>query len=122
MSQLRIRPGILYAALGMAAIPAWAQQAPDLAAAQQRYERQVAACNSGALAAPAREACIRDAGTALDRARGGPPSDVSVPSADGRATIVAPAGSTPSSGGSDTVPSRDGRATIVLPADRTAPR
>jgi hypothetical protein len=43
-------------------------------------------------------------------------------SADGRATIVAPAGSTPPSGGSDAITSRDGRATIVLPADRAAPQ
>jgi hypothetical protein len=122
MNRLRIGLGISCAALLVAAMPARAQPTPDAAAAQQRYEREVGACNSGALPAPAREACIRDAGHALDRARGGPPNDVTVPSADGRATIVAPEGATPPSGGSDTVPSRDGRATIVLPADRAAPR
>ena len=122
MNRLRNGLGISCTAFLMAAMPAQAQPAPDLSTAQQRYEREVAACNSGALAAPAREACIRDAGMALDRARGGPPGNVTVPSADGRATIVASEGATPPSGGSDTVPSRDGRATIVLPADRTAPR
>jgi hypothetical protein len=101
---------------------AGAQQAPDARQAQRRYEREVAACNSGALAAPAREACIRAAGLALDRALGGPPANIAAPSADGRATIVSPAGAAPPSSGSDTTTSRDGRATIVLPADGTAPR
>jgi hypothetical protein len=102
------------------ALSAFAQPARD--ALQQRYEREIAACNNGSLAAPAREACIRAAGHALDRARGGPPAEVPQSSADGRATIVAPAGSTPPSGGSDAITSRDGRATIVLPADRAAPQ
>jgi len=103
-----------------AASTAPAQPAPDTL--QLRYEREIAACNSGKLAAPAREACIRAAGNALDRARGGPPAEVPQSSADGRATIVAPAGGTPPSSGSDAITSRDGRATIVLPADRTAPQ
>ncbi|MGK6306662.1 hypothetical protein [Variovorax sp. DT-64] len=102
-----------------AASSATAQPAPD--ALQQRYEREIAACNRGNLPAPAREACIRAAGNALDRARGGPPLEVPQPSADGRATIVAPPGAAPSSG-SDATTSSDGRATIVLPADRTAPQ
>jgi hypothetical protein len=109
----------LYAGLA-AASSATAQQAqvPD---AQHRYEREIAACNRGNLPAPAREACIRAAGNALDRARGGPPVEVPQPSADGRATIVAPPGAAPSSG-SEATTSSDGRATIVLPADRTAPQ
>jgi hypothetical protein len=104
-----------------AASSAMAQQAQAPDALQQRYEREIAACNRGNLPAPAREACIRAAGNALDRARGGPPLEVPQPSADGRATIVAPPGAAPSSG-SDATTSRDGRATIVLPADRTAPQ
>ncbi|GAA4335447.1 hypothetical protein GCM10023165_11940 [Variovorax defluvii] len=99
---------------------AGAQPAPD--PLQQRYEREIAACNSGDRPAPAREACIRAAGTALDRARGGPPAEVPRPSADGRATIVTPPGGTPPSSGSDAVTSGDGRATIVLPADRSPPQ
>lgn len=101
---------------------ALAQTPADPSAAAQRYEQQLAACNSGSLAAPAREACIRNAGTALDRARGGPPADAELTTPDGRATVVAPAGSVPPASASDTRTSRDGRATIVLPADRTAPR
>ena len=49
---------------GLAAVGALAQPAAD--ALQQRYEREIATCNSGKLAAPAREACIRAAGNALD--------------------------------------------------------
>jgi len=108
---------LLGAGLAVAAA-GFAQPSGD--ALQQRYEREIAACNSGKLAAPAREACVRAAGNALDRARGGPPAEVPQPSADGRATIVAPPGAAPSSG-SDAITSRDGRATIVLPPDRSAP-
>jgi hypothetical protein len=108
------------AAAGLAVSAAWGQPGPD--ALQQRYEREIAACNSGRLAAPARDACIRAAGNALDRARGGPPTEVPQPSSDGRATIVAPPGATPPSSGSDAVTSGDGRATIVLPADRSPPQ
>lgn len=118
MNPKRILAAMLCAAL---LAPASAQPTPE-AQARQRYEREIAACNSGTLAAPAREACVRAAGNALDRALGGPPADVAAPSADGRATIVSPAGAPPSPSGSDAVRSRDGRATIVLPADRTVPR
>ncbi|PNG52813.1 hypothetical protein WDL1CHR_00268 [Variovorax sp. WDL1] len=113
-------PRSFFLCAGLAApFAAPAQPAPD--ALQQRYEREIAACNNGTLAAPAREACIRAAGTALDRARGGPPAEVPQPSADGRATIVAPPGAAPSSG-SDAVTSGDGRATIVRPAGQGAPQ
>jgi len=104
------------------AATAGAQPSPDLATAQQRYDREIAACNNGSLPAPAREGCVRDAGRMLDRARGGPPTDVTAPSADGRATIVSPAGAALPSGGSAETTSRDGRATIVLPADAPAPK
>jgi hypothetical protein len=99
--------------LGLAA---WAQ-APA-ATPQQRYERQIAYCNSGQLPDPGRNACVRDAGLALDRERGGPPTNQTSTSQDGRATIVSPAGLPPPNSGSDDVTSRDGRATIVLPADQ----
>ncbi len=119
----RSRSVLCFAALAASAWAATAQPAADpLAPARQRYEREVAACNSGALAAPAREACIRAAGLALDRARGGPPTDVAQPAPGGRATIVSPEGSTPPSSGSEAVTSGDGRATIVLPADRPPQR
>lgn len=85
--------------------------------AQQRYAQQVARCNDGTLPAPAREACIRAAGNILDSASGGPPTEAAVPSRDGRAIVVAPEGSVPSSGGAGTVPSRDGRALIVPSAE-----
>ncbi|VTU18858.1 hypothetical protein SRS16CHR_02317 [Variovorax sp. SRS16] len=116
MHRFRLQATGLAAALLMAAA-AHAQPAPGLAQAQQRYEREIAACNNGSLPAPAREGCIRNAGQALDRARGGPATDVVAPTPDGRAVIVSPAGATPPSSGSDATTSRDGRATIVLPAD-----
>jgi hypothetical protein len=88
---------IQYAFVGTAlllAINGFAQQGPvDRAAAQQRYDAEVAACNRGNLPA------------------------------DGRATVVAPVGSVTPPAASDTVTTQDGRATIVLPADRAgAPR
>ena len=92
-------------------------QAAD--AAQQRYDNEIARCNTGNLAAPAREACVRAAGLALDRARGGPPVDVPVTTPDGRSTVVTPAGGPRPADASDTRTSNDGRATIVLPAGRT---
>ncbi|RYZ10500.1 MAG: hypothetical protein EOO24_08970 [Comamonadaceae bacterium] len=121
MIQTRIHAAVIGTAL-FVSVMAVAQTADPGTAAQRRYESTVAGCNSGGLAAPAREACVRAAGNALDSARGGPPADVTVPSADGRATVVAPAGSAAPTAGSDTTTSRDGRATVVLPSDRTAPR
>ena len=116
---------IQYAFVGTAlllAINGFAQQGPvDRAAAQQRYDAELAACNRGNLPAPSREACVRAAGTALDRALGGPPTEAAMPSADGRATVVAPVGSVTPPAASDTVTTQDGRATIVVPADRAGP-
>ena len=97
------------------------------ASAQQAFEREVAACNNANLPAPARDACVRAAGTALDRARGGPPVGVPLTTPDGRATVIAPEGSAPplgeqapeskapppGSAGVSTTP--DGRATVVKP-------
>lgn len=105
------------------AIDGFAQQAPtDRASAQQRYDAEVSACNRGNLPAPSREACVRAAGNALDRVLGGPPTEAATPSADGRATVVAPVGSATPPAASDTVTTQDGRATIVLPADRAGTR
>ena len=115
---------IQYALVGTAFVfgnSGFAQQPPapaDRTQAQLRYEAEIAACNRGNLPAPAREACVRSAGSALDSRLGGPPTETAVPSSDGRATVVAPNGSVTPSAGSDTTTSSDGRATIVLPADR----
>lgn len=106
----------------LAGAPLALAQAGDPTPAAQRYEQRIAACNSGRLTAPARDACIRNAGMALDRERGGPPADTELTTPDGRATVVAPAGAVPPVSASDTRTSGDGRATIVLPADRTTPR
>ena len=59
---------------------------------QQRYERQLAYCNSGQLPDPQRNACVRDAGNLLDRSVGGTPRNAQTTSEDGRATIIGPAG------------------------------
>ncbi|MDB5895318.1 MAG: hypothetical protein JWQ88_2849 [Rhodoferax sp.] len=119
---------VLAAATLATAFPAKAQPADTAAvAAQQAYEKQVAACNAGNLPAPAREACVRNAGNALDRARGGPPVGVPIATPDGRATVIAPEGSVapladpvppslaPPPGSAGTVTTPDGRATIVQP-------
>ncbi|MBS0430295.1 MAG: hypothetical protein JSR41_23665 [Proteobacteria bacterium] len=86
------------------------------AAAQQRYERQIAQCNSGQRPAPEREACVRNAGRLLDRANGGtPPQPVPQESADGRAIVMTPPGAPPPRSASDYVTSPDGRAVIAVP-------
>ncbi len=100
------------------AFGAHAQTATDLQHAQERHQRQLAVCNSGKLPAPEREACVRDAGAALDRARGrtaGQGHDARTP--DRRATVVTPAGQ-PVPGATETVRSR--RSTTVVPADAPA--
>jgi hypothetical protein len=98
-----------------------AQGHADLAAAQARFDRQVAHCNSGQLPAPEREACIRHAGAALDKARGGPPATVTRRTADGRSTAIVPEGAPVPSAGGATARSADGRSTVVVPADGSAP-
>lgn len=115
MKAARIHTGIALCAMVFAA----AAGAQNVDAAQQRYDNEIARCNSGNLPAPAREACVRGAGLALDRARGGPPVEVPRQTPDGRSTVIAPAGSPPPATDSDTRTSGDGRATIVLPAGRT---
>ena len=96
-----------------------APSAADLAKAEQRHAQQVAKCNDGSLAAPARDACVRSAGADLDRARGGPPNNVTKRSTDRRSTVVTPQG-TPPSAGSETIRSDDRRSTVVQPTDQPA--
>lgn len=105
-----------------ACVVALAQTPNDLVQAQATYNRTVTACNTANLPAPQREACVRDAGTALDRARGGPPTPVQATSTDGRATLMTPQVTiSPSSviqtPTTDVRTSTDGRATIVVPTD-----
>lgn len=116
MTKQRIRTLFAFGLLAAGACAVGAQPT----AAQQRYDRQIARCNDGTLPAPAREACVRGAGNRLDNVNGGPPSEAAVPSPDGRAIVVAPEGTTPSSGGAGTVPSRDGRA-LIVPSAESAP-
>lgn len=97
------------AVLLSAAAPAWAQSSLP----EQVYESDLAICNSGSLSAPAREACVREAGRRRDAARGGPPPEIPVPTPDGRATVVTPEGAAPPPSPSDAVPSPDGRANVV---------
>jgi hypothetical protein len=119
---LLARQVLALAGLLAAASGAGAQTSADLQQAQQAFEKQLAACNSGQLPAPQREACVRDAGAALDQARAatgnaGSAGNVTSRTADGRATVVTPAGAPVPGGGSDTVRSSDRRSTVVLPAD-----
>lgn len=118
--RMKLRNTSLTLALG-AATAAWSLTAAAQAqlTPQQRYERQLAFCNSGKLPDPERNACVRDAGSLLDRSLGGTPRNEVTTSEDGRATIISPAGLPPPNSGSDDVTSRDGRATIVLPADQS---
>lgn len=113
MTRLVLRAATCGALLA-ATLGAAAQTPTDLQQAQERHERQIAVCNSGKLPAPEREACVRDAGLALDRARGGPPANVTTRTPDRRATVVAPEGQ-PVPGATETVRSR--RSTTVVPAD-----
>jgi hypothetical protein len=97
-----------------------AQTHVDQAEAQRRFDRQIAKCNSGKLPAPERDACVRDAGHALDRARGGPPGHVTTRSPDRRSTVVTPEGA-PVPGGTETVRSGDRRSTVVTPEGAPPP-
>lgn len=100
----------------LVAAPGVFAQAVDAAnQAQQQYERELAACNSGALAAPAREACVRAAGVQLDRARGRLPSEAITTTPDGRATVVAPSGIATPAPAENLITTPDGRATVVTP-------
>jgi hypothetical protein len=96
--------------------------ARPLEAARQRYDAEIARCNTGTLSAPARDSCVRSAGLALDRARGGPPVDVLKETTNGRAVVETPVNAPRPATDSTTRTSSDGRATIVLPAGRSTSR
>lgn len=95
-------------------------QTPDLAEAQRHFDEEVARCNNSKLPRPQRDACIRDAGVALDRARGAPASNVTTRSRDRRSTVVKPQGSSVPAG-TATVRSGDRRSTVVTPRNAPAP-
>ncbi|MDM0111429.1 hypothetical protein QTI66_04665 [Variovorax sp. J22R133] len=108
--------------IACAALQASAPALAQSVAAQRRYEQQIAICNSGNLARPERDACVRDAGIALDQARAsGGSRFADETSPDGRSTVVIQNGAPPPADDSDTVTSPDGRATIVLPAGGSMP-
>ena len=109
----------LFVTLG-AALAAWSLAAHAQLTPQQRYEQQIAFCNSGRLPDPERNACVRDAGNLLDRRLGGTPRNQMTTSEDGRATIIGPAGLPPPDSGSTEVTSPHGPSTIVLAANETA--
>jgi hypothetical protein len=85
--------------------------------AKARYDRELARCNRGTLPAPAREACIRQAGSAFDKATGGITGTRETTSPDGRATVMEPSTGT-SNPAAPLITTPDGRATVVNP---TAP-
>lgn len=114
-------------------------QTPSLEAAEARYARSVASCNNAGLPAPQREACVRAAGSELDRARQNqppaaglqtPPRVTPLPEAatrDGRATLIRQSDSAmqppaPSAAPAETRTTEDGRATVVVPSDSTLVR
>ena len=102
------------------AAPAFAQNA---AAAQALYQQQLAACDP-AQPRPAYNACVRAAGTVLDRSGTTSSTSVVDESADGRATILQAPGApaqniAPSVVVPQTFTSQDGRATLLVPSDST---
>lgn len=108
--------------VALAAIaPMHAAVAQSAAAAQQIYQQQMAACDPSQ-PRPAYNACIRAAGTVLDRS-GVTSSGASInESSDGRATILQPPGLPvqtypPSAVVPETTTSQDGRATLLVPSD-----
>jgi len=83
---------------------------------QERYQRQLAYCNSGQLPTPQRDACVRDAGHLLDARLGGTPTPVQQTSPDGQSTVIAPPNEPVPSGDPKFITSPDGRAEIGVPA------
>lgn len=100
---------VTLAALGLGMGAARAQPGT----AERVYASDLAICNSGQLSAPAREACVREAGRRRDAARGGPPPEILQTTPDGRATVLTPEGAKPPPSTSEPRPTRDGRATVV---------
>lgn len=114
----------LAASLGVDA--AVAQSSADASRAEYLYDREMTRCNSGTMASPERDACVREAGLQLERSRGGLPGDVTRTTADGRATVVSPAGgllpAAAAAVGTDVQTTGDGRANVAQPSDRSIPR
>ncbi|MCZ2495465.1 hypothetical protein GN316_01730 [Xylophilus sp. Kf1] len=115
-----IRSMLLAGAALLPALPVLAQTA---AAAQARYQQQLAACDPGQ-PRPAYNACVRAAGTVLDRSGARSSSSVVEESADGRGTILQTPGApsqaiAPSVVVPQTFTSQDGRATLLVPSDST---
>ncbi len=103
-----------------AVLAAWATLAGAQADSdQQRYNSLIARCNDGTMPRPERDACVRDAGLALERARQGSSGNAQ---SEDRSTVITPAG--PSREGTDSstiYTSPDGRAVIVPPAGSPPP-
>lgn len=106
--------------LALASVRAPAQSA---GAAQALYQQQLAACDP-AQPRPTYNACVRAAGTVLDRSGTTGSGNVVDESADGRATILQAPGApvqsiAPSAVVPETVTSQDGRATLLVPSNST---
>lgn len=106
-----------WVAVAVAQAPA---QTMSTTEAQLRYERRLAECNVGTLAAPDRAACVRNAGTIYDSERSGLPTPPTATTQDGRATVVrqatVPAAMPAAPDASTTgVTTTDGRATVIVP-------
>jgi len=92
--------------------------------AKASYDRELAQCNRVGVPNPAREACVRQAGLAFDRATGGVSGGQEATTADGRATLIVPLtgspAATPAERSTDSTSplttTPDGRATVVRPA------
>lgn len=86
---------------------------------QQRYNRLIARCNDGTMPDPERDACVREAGHAFDRARLGSSGDSET---ENRSTVITPIGVSIEGTDSSTIyTSPDGRAVIVPPAGSPPP-
>jgi hypothetical protein len=87
--------------------------------AQQRYNSLLARCNDGTMARPERDACVRDAGHALDQARRGSSGQSQ---SEDRSTVITPSGASREGTDSSTeYTSPDGRAVIIPPAGSAPP-
>ena len=86
---------------------------------QQRYNAMLARCNDGTMPRPERDACVRDAGLAVERARWGSSGDSET---ENRSTVISPSGATREGTDSSTLfTTPDGRAVIVPPAGSPPP-
>ncbi|MDM0014927.1 hypothetical protein QTH87_20955 [Variovorax sp. J22P168] len=86
---------------------------------QQRYDQLIARCNDGTMPRPERDACVRDAGLALERARQGSSGGSQT---ENRSTVIVPDGASRAGTDSSTeYTSQDGRAVIVPPAGSPPP-